>query len=213
MTYPNPLMEHKVITHSGQTLDLLQPNQADINIEDIAHGISRQYRYGGALRDYTVAQHCVSVAKCIQDNWPGEEHQGLEDALRLALIHDAAEAYIRDMPTPAKRLLPDYFDLEARLMEVIIKKFNINLDWQEMVKEADSSACGAESRLFIRHLQVADIDGLFPPVTIPVDPEMIKDCWSPDHAKAMFLRIWTSLLPENRNKPWSKPNLFEPARA
>lgn len=201
MTYPNPLMEHKIITKSGQLLDLKEPNPNDIRIDDIAHGLSRQYRYGGALGDYTVAQHCVLVAKCVYDNWPGESHQGLEDAMRLALMHDAAEAYIRDMPTPAKRLLPDYINLETDLLGVILSKFEVLSQWTDMVREADSSACGAESRQFVLHLQIADMDDLFPPEILPIDRDMLKTPWDPDRAKAMFLLLWESLLPSNRHKP------------
>jgi len=192
MTYPHPYMAHKIMTHSGRLLDLQGPDPNDILIEDIAHGLSRQYRYGGALRDYTVAQHCVVVAKCVMDNWPGEPHQGLNEALKLALIHDASEAYIRDMPTPAKRLLPDYVTLEHHLMNSILSKFGIPNTWADMVKDADASACGAEARIFIGPTQ-HDLDELFPLVILPVDGGLLTSDWTPDRAKVMFLRLWEGL--------------------
>ena len=44
--------------------------------------------------------------------------------LKLAgLLHDASEAYIGDMPSPFKKLMPDYKKLEDNLMKVIAQKF------------------------------------------------------------------------------------------
>jgi hypothetical protein len=192
MTFPHPYMAHKIMTHSGRLLDLQDPQPEDILIEDIAHGLSRQYRYGGALRDYTVAQHCVVVTKCVYDNWPGEPHQGLNEALRLALMHDASEAFIRDMPTPAKRLLPDYVDLEHKLMQAVFNKFGIASTWVDMIKDADSSACGAEARIFIGPTQ-HNLDDLFPLVILPIDTGLLESDWAPDRSKAMFLRLWEGL--------------------
>jgi 5'-deoxynucleotidase YfbR-like HD superfamily hydrolase len=41
-------------------------------------------------------------------------------------MHDASEAYMCDVPTPLKKLLPEYQKIESRLMQVIKSKFLIN---------------------------------------------------------------------------------------
>jgi len=85
-----------------------------ICIEDIAHSLSMQCRFGGHLpRFYSVAEHsirCMELAK-------------QEDKLS-ALLHDASEAYLMDIPRPIKGLIPQYRKLEYNLMKVISEKFN-----------------------------------------------------------------------------------------
>ena len=49
---------------SGRRLDLLDPSPLDVEIEDIAHGLSRVARWNGQTAGpiaYTVAQHSVLV--------------------------------------------------------------------------------------------------------------------------------------------------------
>lgn len=201
MPFPNPDMQHKILTRSGRLLDLVDPRPEDISIEDIAHGLSRQVRYGGHLGDYTVAQHCFAVARCIHDNWPGAPHHGLVEALRHALLHDASEAYIRDMPTPAKKLMPDYREVEARLEAAIYSRFGVSGDWADMVKEVDASLCGAEARLFLDGVR-DDVEELFPSPTVPVEPSCIRTFWAPDRARAAYLALWASLGSADKTLNW-----------
>ena len=194
--FPNPDLEHKVLTRSGRLLDLLDPQPEDITMEDIAHGLSRQFRYAGALGDYTVAQHSIHVMQSVRSNWPGDESYGLKDAMRLALLHDASEAYIHDMPTPAKILLSDYVNLEHRIMGAIFKKFNVVSEWTQLVKEADASMCGTEVRLFLP--KRTDLDDLFPKETLPFE---IEHLWTPNEAKRKFILAGLgieSFVPEAR---------------
>ncbi|MGL5079291.1 MAG: hypothetical protein ACRDBG_26105, partial [Waterburya sp.] len=52
------------------------------------------------------------------------------------LLHDAAEAYLGDIPTPIKAVLPDYKRLEKISEEVIFKKYGVTLDSD--IKDADT---------------------------------------------------------------------------
>src|ERR1700751_1555287 len=78
---------------SGRRLDLLDPSPLDIEIEDIAHGLSRVARWNGqtlGAHAFSVAQHCLLVEDIALRLQAG---LGLKKRL-LALLHDAAEYVI-----------------------------------------------------------------------------------------------------------------------
>ena len=74
---------------SGRRLDLLNPSPLDIEIEDIARGISRVARWNGqSSGEYplSVAQHSVIVAELIKSY-----HENIEIKWQLAaLLHVSA---------------------------------------------------------------------------------------------------------------------------
>lgn len=114
-------------TFSGQTVNILDPDPATININDIAHALSNQCRFSGHTSHfYSVAEHSVLVAKAVP----------FSEAL-AGLLHDASEAYLVDIPTPVKVLLPEYFKLEYRLMEVIAAKFGFAYPLSKNVEHED----------------------------------------------------------------------------
>lgn len=127
-------------THSGRLVDLADVQPGDIDIADIAHHLARVCRFGGATRRvYSVAQHCVYVAR----NIVTED----ERIKRAALLHDAAEAYIGDMTSGLKRIVPAYRDVEHQVEGAIIARFNlaVGLDYPA-IKEADLRALLSEAR-------------------------------------------------------------------
>lgn len=112
---------------SGLYLNLLHPEEDMITIEDIAHGLSRQCRFAGHTTEYyTVAQHSTIMCELVPSKY----------AL-AALMHDASEAYLLDVPKPLKVLLPEYTILEDRLMRVISSKFNFEYPLHNVIHEAD----------------------------------------------------------------------------
>jgi len=80
-----------------------------VRLDDIVHSLSLMNRFNGAaLFPYSVAQHSLHVASLL----PAE--------LRLeGLLHDAAEAYIGDMVSPLKQVMPEYKSVEARIAAVV----------------------------------------------------------------------------------------------
>jgi len=106
-------------TVSGVAFTPLAPNAADVRLFDIAHALSNLCRYGGhSSRFYSVAEHSVLLSYAVPP------------ALApWALLHDAAEAYLVDVPSPIKPLLAGYAAAELRLMEVIAGRFG--LPWPE----------------------------------------------------------------------------------
>lgn len=116
-------------TVSGIYINVFEPTPEMICIEDIAHALSYQCRFGGHLpKFYSVAQHSLNCSYLID-----EPHLKLE-----ALLHDASEAYLLDIPSLIKKNLTNYKEIEDRLMMVIFEKFGLTYPIHERVKEVDA---------------------------------------------------------------------------
>jgi uncharacterized protein len=125
-------------TYTGKALDLENLQPADICIEDIAAALSRQCRFAGHTTwHYSVAQHSLIVADLLPR----------ADALQ-GLMHDATEAYLVDLPTPVKKLLPGYAVLEADLWRTIAYVFGLKHEMPITVKHADCAALRYEIAQF-----------------------------------------------------------------
>lgn len=117
-------------TASGKKFSILEPDVDQIDIDDIAHALSMLCRFNGhCTKFYSVAEHSVHVSREVEP----------ELAL-VGLLHDAAEAYLGDIPTPLKRLLPNFKEFEDRMEEAIGTKFGIdaNLFKGTELKRADT---------------------------------------------------------------------------
>lgn len=99
-----------------------------INIFDVAWALSNQPRYNGHLdKFYSVAEHSVYTSYLV------EPHNAL-----CALLHDATEAYIGDMPSPVKKGIPQFNDLEDYIWKnAIAPRFGLPHELPEDVKQAD----------------------------------------------------------------------------
>lgn len=125
-----------IITFSGKAFNLIEPQREQIVIEDIAHALARENRFNGHTKAaYSVAQHCYHASFCVPPEFALE-----------ALMHDAAEAYIKDIPSPIKLLLPDYRALEQRVEMAICERFGLPLALSSCVKYADLIMLASEKR-------------------------------------------------------------------
>ena len=114
-------------TYSGHYFDVFDPNPDHIEIEDIAHSLSMLCRFAGHIKSfYSVAEHSIWVANKVHKT----------HAL-TALLHDASEAYLIDLPKPIKDEIPQYLELENNLMRVIAKKLEFQYPFPEQVKLQD----------------------------------------------------------------------------
>jgi 5'-deoxynucleotidase YfbR-like HD superfamily hydrolase len=125
---------------SGRKLDLLDPDPADIAIEDIAHGLARVARWNGQTRGahaFSVAQHCLIVDEIAND---APELWGEQWRL-AALLHDGAEYVIGDLISPFKTAIGlDYKAFEIRLMRAIHTRFGLPDPLPDAVARAIKSA-------------------------------------------------------------------------
>lgn len=123
-------MDSYITTYSGTHFVPTKPEAAKIHIEDIAHALSMICRGNGHVKTFfSVGQHCIHCAL-------EAEARGFSRRIILAcLLHDASEAYMSDVPRPFKQYLPQYKQLETRLLSVIYEKY------------LGSSLCDKEQRI------------------------------------------------------------------
>ena len=136
-------------TVSGRVIDLVQPSPSQIEISDIAWALSRANRFAGntcGRTPYSVACHSVWVADYVFD-----QTRSAEIALH-ALLHDAAEAYMGDIPRPLKKLVPEVHEVEQRLLSAIYEALYLEQPdsvVQGIIERADEQALMREAETFM----------------------------------------------------------------
>ncbi|MBW3243670.1 hypothetical protein KUV57_13440 [Epibacterium sp. DP7N7-1] len=129
-------------TSSGGMWSIHHPATRDVDIRDIAAGLSRNCRYNGQLVEecdfLSVSEHSTLMAEWAVRNGLARSR---EDALAV-LLHDASEAFFGDMVTPVKNLIPDFKKIENLAQSVIIEAFGIGPEnvviRKEMIKLIDT---------------------------------------------------------------------------
>lgn len=134
---------------SGRRLDLLDPTAVDVEIEDIAHGLSFVARWNGQTYGdfaYSVAEHSLLVEEIFARLNPKAK-----PAERLtALLHDAPEYVIGDMISPVKAAVgPGYEELDKRLTAAIHIRFGLPsvtpAALKKQIKKADKISAWMEA--------------------------------------------------------------------
>lgn len=165
-------------THSGKRVDLVFPQKETIDIKDIAYSLSMKCRFNGHTKEfYSVSQHCVLVSKITPDNFK-----------LAALLHDANEAYLPDVPSPVKSLLPQYTKLEDFIQDAIDEIFGIRLTplGKLIVKKSDQILLATEGRDLM-----GDTEG-WALMESPL-PDKIKPLNSKD-SESLFLKTYNELI-------------------
>lgn len=168
-------MQPTIMTFRGTYFDYTNPRGCNIHIEDIAHGLSNVCRFAGHTpRFYSVAQHCVMASRLVPP----------EHALQT-LLHDASEAFMGDVPTPLKMLLPEYKAIEREVQAAIYEQFGLPAKDHPEVKCADLQMLRLEKHYLMRQ------DGGKVPWAILEGVELpnivLDNCWVPQIAKMAFL--------------------------
>lgn len=109
-----------ILTFTGRRFYPFSPRSEDVCLEDIAHALSMKCRYQGHTRwFYSVAEHSVGVML-------GAKQAGAQLPEQLqALLHDAAEAYLPDVPSPVKPHLNGFKEVELRVEDAIAEALGL----------------------------------------------------------------------------------------
>lgn len=179
---------------SGRRLNLLDPSPLDIEIEDIAHGLSRVARWNGQTSGnwaYSVAQHCVLV-----ETLTTRSRKSVPNSWRMAaLLHDAAEYVIGDLISPFKAAVGlDYKSFERNLQNAIHIRVGIPAQLpktaQTLIKRADRASAFLEATQ-LAGFETAEAQKIFgnprgvEKITLETKP--------PSKAKAEFLTCFKQL--------------------
>lgn len=132
---------------SGE-IDFVNTKPEMINIEDIARGLGRRPHFGGHTpKFFSIAEHCLLVKNRLFQLFPNDH------MLQLAgLLHDAAEAYLSDVPSPLKALICRYDLHESALLRAIFSKYGIpwNMMFNKHLLQADEWSKEVEIDVFYK---------------------------------------------------------------
>lgn len=180
-------MSSAIQTFTGLRFSPLEPDPAAIEIADIAHGLAHHCRFGGhASTYYSVGQHSCVVADAVAAR--GADR----DTVLHALLHDASEAYLGDLPHPVKHRSEFgalYRRIEEPLQAAILARFGLALSPPPLVKEIDRAALATERTLLMRAVDDAwwpELEGVR-----PLDVEIVP--WSPQQSETEFLLRFENL--------------------
>ncbi|MBF0589290.1 MAG: phosphohydrolase [Magnetococcales bacterium] len=169
-------------TYGGHQFWPLDPRVEEIHLEDIAHALSMLCRFNGhCMRFYSVAEHSVHISYIVPP----------EHAL-WGLMHDAAEAYLADIPIPIKRTMDDYARHEAHLLRLIARRFALSEKIPAEIRQADRQMLATEKLALMRPEPAP-----WMPLPDPLDPAMIQ-ALPPQEAEQLFLNRYV-LLSQNQS--------------
>lgn len=172
---------------SGAQFNYNRPEESDVTLDDLASALSNICRFSGHLPCfYSVAQHLVNTSRIVRPEFAFD-----------ALMHDTAEAFTNDLPTPLKWALPIFKELEVKIEAAMAEKFGFNYPYPPEVKQADTEM------LILEKLYVKKDDRVWPQyegivVDHLVDKVDLKP-WQPQRAKREFLERYEELLNAQRN--------------
>jgi len=159
-------------TYTGGIVHPLDPKEDEIRLQDIAAALSKLCRFGGHCREfYSVAEHSVLMSRVVRP-----------DMKLCALMHDASEAYLVDVPKPLKAFLVGYSEIENRLMSVIANKFSFEWPLPTGIKQLDMAILSDER---LQNMAVMNVESMLwgnilPPIGIKLE------FWTPDRAQYEF---------------------------
>jgi hypothetical protein len=194
------MSNYKIQTYSGQTVDYLNPNPDTIKIEDIAKALSNECRFGGQSRfHYSVGQHSILAAGLAPKRLKLE-----------ALLHDAEEAYIKDLPTPlaaaiGRGQVKQYEFVKLKFKYVIRDKFKLvwTDDNYHIIKTIDRRLAVTERDSLFKHPQPLFEGEDIEPYPMLIHPENMINI------ESRFLQMFNLYRRDNDNERVDITNLRE----
>lgn len=190
-------------TYTGRLFWPLDPQPVDVDIRDIAHALALNCRYSGHCDTfYSVAQHCVFVADLVEAHCIQKlGRMPTLDELRWALLHDAAEAYLADLPRPVKPEIRGFADVEKRIENAIADRFGLPREIPEVVHHADFLCYATEKpKLMFRGPDWPMVEGL--PVYLMLDAMEWRE------AERAYLDRFYKLFPRERKVSEKNAELY-----
>ena len=179
-------MTSSILTYTGKWFDVLKPDPELIDLRDIAAALSKLCRFGGHCRQfYSVAEHSL-----IASQWMSQRTNGDSTLSAWALLHDASEAYMVDIPRPVKRQLQEYVRLEDAIQEAIAERFSFPWPMPKEVHEVDGDLLALELRSY---MPAQPTEKLPPLPLIELGGGLPGNTLWPDQAEAEFLKHAKSL--------------------
>lgn len=179
------MSDSRIVTYTGKYINPWKLSYSDICIEDIAHALSNLCRYGGHSRHfYSVAQHSVILAEECLRRWTAQEAY-------YALLHDAEEAYIIDLPRPIKDQFDDYHDLCQLVSNAINDRFWFMCPTYKEIQKLDKEMVYHEAHaLMAIHPEWAKTEELSVKPTF----QPVLEFMTPHRAEWMFLDMFGRLV-------------------
>lgn len=176
-------MNNAILLESGEFYSYVNPEQNKWTIEDIALSLSNLCRYSGQVgKFYSIAQHSYLVSYAVDQKYALD-----------GLLHDGVEAFMVDVPTPLKQLLPDYKELEAKHEAEMFKRFGLEYPMNAAVHKADRELLCAE----VRDMKQPHQHWAFASADVTHIPHIVP--WTPYMANKMFLKRYYELTKEKKN--------------
>jgi uncharacterized protein len=178
---PDAFMHSRVITPTiatiaGKEFNFNSPDACYFGIFEIAHALSQICRFTGHTRSfYSVAQHSVLVSRLVKP-----------ELAAAALMHDAHEAFVGDVSSPLKSLLPEYKAIEHRVETAVRRRFGLPIYNHPDIKRADLVALLTEQR----DLMPAVTQGLFRGIDLVPHEEHINPVGPREAFDLFFNRAW-----------------------
>jgi hypothetical protein len=168
-------------TGSNQELDFAAEEWIILPIEIIARALSNICRYNGhSSRYYSVAEHCVLISHLVP-----------QELALAALLHDASEAYVGDMPSGLKRFMGlNFKDLEHKATMAVARGYGLSYEQLEspVIKSLD------------KRILIEEGAALMPPHAFwdklkqELEPTgAVLECWTPEVANQKFLARYAEL--------------------
>ncbi len=182
---------------SGRRLDLLDPTPLDIEIEDIAHGLSFLARWNGQTlgpQSYSVAEHSLLVENIFSVLNPKAKAKWK----MAALLHDAAEYVIGDLISPVKNSVGEGYEiLEKKLMLAIHQRFGITSPLPQIIKKkikvADKYSAWLES-INIAGFTKTEANKIFGTPKLKLFDSIVITPKPPLRAKSLFLKKYNEII-------------------
>ena len=195
------MKDSSITLSTGDEINPLDPDPKDIDIENIARGLSKICRFTGQLKPerefYSVAQHCVLATEwaAALDISAGRklDKNVLKEYLAI-LLHDASEAYLNDISSPVKQQCRDYLLYENVLQTALFRRFVGPGAWSTVYKKYDGYVYWLEIQHIMPHSQplykwVKAVPDHVPPIA----RKIISETWMPNRAYSEFMVLFQEL--------------------